>query len=431
MQGQGTIIGVGALEYPAECQGAAEETLAELRRQQDHHAHLDLRPPHHPGRPVRRVPAQRPRAAARRARLLRRDLRARCASRTSRSAGSRDIDDLARRRRRQDRPGAGADPRLPRARPPDGRHRPARVPAAHATPTSTSPTHGLTLWDLDREFATGGFGGKPMPEAARHPRRAARLVLPHDRHRVHAHPGPRAARMDPGAARGPATPSPPATSSCASCAGSTRPRRSRRSCRPSTSARSASRSRAASRSSRCSTRSCRAPPSDGLDEVVIGMAHRGRLNVLANIAGKTYGQIFREFEGNQDPTLGAGLRRREVPPRHRGHLHRRGRRARPRSTSPPTRRTSRRSTRCSRASCAPSRTASTSAATASPCCRCSSTATPRSPARASSPRRSTCRSCAATAPAARSTSSSTTRSASPPSPSSSRSSIVLAPTSPG
>ena len=38
----------------------------------------------------------------------------------------------------------------------------------------------------------------------------------------------------------------------------------------------------------------------GLDEVAIGMAHRGRLNVLANIAGKTYGQIFREFEGTSD-----------------------------------------------------------------------------------------------------------------------------------
>jgi len=38
-----------------------------------------------------------------------------------------------------------------------------------------------------------------------------------------------------------------------------------------------------------------------LDEVAIGMAHRGRLSVLTNIAGKTYGQIFREFEGTQDP----------------------------------------------------------------------------------------------------------------------------------
>nr|WP_199220505.1 multifunctional oxoglutarate decarboxylase/oxoglutarate dehydrogenase thiamine pyrophosphate-binding subunit/dihydrolipoyllysine-residue succinyltransferase subunit [Salinibacterium hongtaonis] len=40
---------------------------------------------------------------------------------------------------------------------------------------------------------------------------------------------------------------------------------------------------------------------EGLEEVAIGMAHRGRLNVLTNIAGKTYGQVFREFEGTQDP----------------------------------------------------------------------------------------------------------------------------------
>ncbi|GAA1900970.1 multifunctional oxoglutarate decarboxylase/oxoglutarate dehydrogenase thiamine pyrophosphate-binding subunit/dihydrolipoyllysine-residue succinyltransferase subunit [Streptomyces sodiiphilus] len=38
-----------------------------------------------------------------------------------------------------------------------------------------------------------------------------------------------------------------------------------------------------------------------LDEAVIGMAHRGRLNVLANVVGKSYAQIFREFEGNLDP----------------------------------------------------------------------------------------------------------------------------------
>ncbi len=38
-----------------------------------------------------------------------------------------------------------------------------------------------------------------------------------------------------------------------------------------------------------------------LHEVTIGMAHRGRLNMLANIVGKSYDQIFREFEGNIDP----------------------------------------------------------------------------------------------------------------------------------
>ncbi|WP_162341563.1 2-oxoglutarate dehydrogenase E1 component [Cyclobacterium salsum] len=44
----------------------------------------------------------------------------------------------------------------------------------------------------------------------------------------------------------------------------------------------------------------------GVDEVMIGMAHRGRLNVLANIMGKTYEQIFSEFEGTAKPDLTMG-----------------------------------------------------------------------------------------------------------------------------
>src|SRR5690606_1014578 len=43
-----------------------------------------------------------------------------------------------------------------------------------------------------------------------------------------------------------------------------------------------------------------------IKEVVIGMAHRGRLNVLSNILGKTYEQIFTEFEGNVTPDLTMG-----------------------------------------------------------------------------------------------------------------------------
>ncbi len=39
----------------------------------------------------------------------------------------------------------------------------------------------------------------------------------------------------------------------------------------------------------------------GLKEFVIGMAHRGRLNVLANIMNKTYKEIFKEFEGKFNP----------------------------------------------------------------------------------------------------------------------------------
>jgi multifunctional 2-oxoglutarate metabolism enzyme len=43
-----------------------------------------------------------------------------------------------------------------------------------------------------------------------------------------------------------------------------------------------------------------------LDEVVIAMPHRGRLNVLANIVGKPYSQIFSEFEGNLNPSQAHG-----------------------------------------------------------------------------------------------------------------------------
>ena len=47
---------------------------------------------------------------------------------------------------------------------------------------------------------------------------------------------------------------------------------------------------------------------NNVQEVVIGMAHRGRLNILANILGKTYEQIFSEFEGTATPdtTMGSG-----------------------------------------------------------------------------------------------------------------------------
>ncbi|MGO1823515.1 MAG: multifunctional oxoglutarate decarboxylase/oxoglutarate dehydrogenase thiamine pyrophosphate-binding subunit/dihydrolipoyllysine-residue succinyltransferase subunit, partial [Brevibacterium aurantiacum] len=39
----------------------------------------------------------------------------------------------------------------------------------------------------------------------------------------------------------------------------------------------------------------------GMEQVAIGMAHRGRLNVLTNIAGKSYAQMFREFDGTMSP----------------------------------------------------------------------------------------------------------------------------------
>ena len=61
---------------------------------------------------------------------------------------------------------------------------------------------GLTIWDLDREFPTGGLAGNEFDGATRHPRRAARRVQrTHDRRRVHAHPGARSEGVDPGTRR--------------------------------------------------------------------------------------------------------------------------------------------------------------------------------------------------------------------------------------
>jgi multifunctional 2-oxoglutarate metabolism enzyme len=53
---------------------------------------------------------------------------------------------------------------------------------------------------------------------------------------------------------------------------------------------------------------CEAAADDGITDVVMGMAHRGRLNVLSNIVGKSHNQIFGEFEGHidEDTVQGSG-----------------------------------------------------------------------------------------------------------------------------
>jgi 2-oxoglutarate decarboxylase len=298
MAGQGTIIGVGAMEYPAEYQGAAPETLARLAVSKimtltstyDHriiqgaqsgdflrrvHGLLlgeqgfydevfrALRIPYEPIRWVRDIAATHEDDVVKQAR----------------------VQELIHAYRVRGHLMADTDPLEFRQR---------------SHPDLDVITHGLTLWDLDREFATGGFGGKPMaslreilgvlresycrrigieymhiqdPEERRwiqervevpfaKPSREEQLTILRRLNAAEAfetflqtkYVGQKRFSLEGGESVIPLLDE--VMSSAAE---------------------------------------------SGLDEVTIGMPHRGRLNVLANLAGKSYGQIFREFEGNQDP----------------------------------------------------------------------------------------------------------------------------------
>ncbi|MGH8939106.1 MAG: multifunctional oxoglutarate decarboxylase/oxoglutarate dehydrogenase thiamine pyrophosphate-binding subunit/dihydrolipoyllysine-residue succinyltransferase subunit, partial [Actinomycetes bacterium] len=298
MAGQGTIIGVGAMEYPAEYQGAAPETLARLAVSKimtltstyDHriiqgaqsgdflrrvHGLLlgedgfydevfrALRIPYEPIRWVRDIPASHEDDVVKQAR----------------------VQELIHAYRVRGHLMADTDPLEFRQR---------------SHPDLDVITHGLTLWDLDREFATGGFGGKAMsslreilgvlresycrrigieymhiqdPEERRwiqkrvevpfeKPTREDQLTILRRLNAAEAfetflqtkYVGQKRFSLEGGESVIPLL-------------------------------------------DEVMTNAAES----GIDEVTIGMPHRGRLNVLANLAGKSYGQIFREFEGNQDP----------------------------------------------------------------------------------------------------------------------------------
>jgi len=298
LPGQGCIVGVGAMEYPAEYAGASEETLARLAISKsvtltstyDHriiqgaqsgeflrkiHELLlggdefydqifaALRIPYEPVRWVRDVSYGHDDDVTRSAR----------------------VQELIHAYRVRGHLMADTNPLEVTQR----RH-----------PDVDINQHGLTLWDLEREFPTGGFGGKPRmklrdilgvlrdsycrtvgteymhiqdPEERRWLQ--ARIEVPHPRaehdEQIHIlsrlnvaeafemflqtkYVGQRRFSLE-----GSESLIPLLDAVLAEAAGA------------------------------------------DLDEVVIGMAHRGRLNVLANIVGKSYAQIFKEFEGNLDP----------------------------------------------------------------------------------------------------------------------------------
>ncbi|MGP8001309.1 MAG: multifunctional oxoglutarate decarboxylase/oxoglutarate dehydrogenase thiamine pyrophosphate-binding subunit/dihydrolipoyllysine-residue succinyltransferase subunit, partial [Streptosporangiaceae bacterium] len=305
MAGQGCIVGVGAMEYPAAYQGAAEETMTRLAISKavtltstyDHriiqgavsgeflrriHALLlgedgfwddvfqALRIPYEPVRWVRDIPAGHEDDITKSAR----------------------VHELIHAYRVRGHLMADTDPLEYKQR----RH-----------PDLDINQHGLTLWDLERTFATGGFGGKPLMKLReilgvlrdsycrtvgveymhiQNPEERAwiqaRVERPHDR------PGHDAqvqilSRLNVAEAFEMFLQTKYVGQRRFSLEGA-------ESLIPLVDA--------------VLTEAAKA----SLDEAVMGMAHRGRLNVLANIIGKSYAQIFQEFEGNLDPrsTHGSG-----------------------------------------------------------------------------------------------------------------------------
>jgi len=295
MAGQGAIIGVGAIDYPAEWQGAAEETLARhaiskittLTSTYDHriiqgaqsgeflrlvnqlllgeHEFYDgvFTALHIPYEPIR--------WAADIATAHDDDL-----DKTSR------VHELIHAFRVRGHLMADTDPLEYKQR-------------GHVDLDVAS--HGLTLWDLDREFATGGFGGKPFKKL--------RDILGVLRDAYCRTTGVEYMHMQDPEQRA-----------------WIQARIERRYDKPprEEQLRILRRLNAAEAfetflqtkyvgQKRFSLEGAEsviplmdavlsAAAEGGIDEVCIGMPHRGRLNVLANIAGKSYAQIFREFEGD-------------------------------------------------------------------------------------------------------------------------------------
>jgi multifunctional 2-oxoglutarate metabolism enzyme len=305
MPGQGTIVGVGAMEYPAAYQGASEETMAKLAISKvvtltstyDHriiqgaqsgdflriiHALLlgqdgfydrvfeSLRIPYEPVRWVRDFPYGHEDDVTRSAR----------------------VQELIHAYRVRGHLMADTNP----LETPQRKHQDLDI-----------IQHGLTLWDLEREFATGGFGGRPIMRL-----REILGVLrdsycrtlgveymhiqdPEERKWIQAH-----------------VEVPPARASHDEQVRILSKLNVAEAFETFLQTKYVGQKRFSLEGGESLIPLLDAVISEaadaGLDEAVLGMAHRGRLNVLANTIGKSYGQIFKEFEGNLDPksTQGSG-----------------------------------------------------------------------------------------------------------------------------
>ena len=295
VQGQGLIIGVGALDYPAEFQGASEETLVRLAISKvvtltstyDHRVIQGAQS----GDYLRRVHEillgsenfyDEIFAALRIPYVPIRWAQDFDFSKEDEISKTARVQQLIAAYRKHGHVMADIDPLEYRQR---------------IHPDLDVVTHGLTLWDLDREFATGGFGGKKFMKL-----RDVLGILrnsycrtigveymyiesPQEREWIQEH-------VEVGAPQFPREEQlrilyelngAEAFESFLQTKFVGQKRFSLEGGESVIPILDAVISSAADR---------------GLDEVCIGMPHRGRLNVLANIAGKSHGQIFQEFEGN-------------------------------------------------------------------------------------------------------------------------------------
>ena len=183
-------------------------------------------------------------------------------------------------------------------------------------------TYGLTIWDLDREFWTGGLKGGEPHAASRHHRGDAPRVLRQGGHRISLHLQPRREGVGPRSASAPRPSRRPAKCGAASSRNFSPPRRSSGSSGRSTSGSSGTRSKGARRRSRFSTSSWRGRASAASEEVAMGLTHRGRLNIMANVVGNSTERIFAELRGHRAPRLPGRRGGREVPPGRAGRVHR-------------------------------------------------------------------------------------------------------------
>ena len=419
MPGQGAIIGVGSIDYPAEWQAADPRVLGELGVVQGGNHHLDLRPPDHPGRRIGPVPPASAPLAGRGGIVLpdgvqghgrpyepvrfHRDVNDLSESSSIHTQKQIDVDNLINMYRVRGHLIAHLDP--------------LDWKTPHMHPELDPTTHGLSVWDLDREFLTNGLAGSrrmPLGDILGILRDAycrtvgveyMHIQEPDQKRWIQEHVEGVTTQLSPEEKRW-ILDRLNATEALEQFLNTKFIGQKRFGLEGGESA------------IPLIDAILDAAAVDGLSQVAIGMAHRGRLNVLINIVGKGYGELFEEFEGNIDPGHGPGLGRRQVP-------QGRSKASSPVASGstidvalPPTPRTSRPWTRWSRASPGPCTTMlATTSPSPIPCCPCSSTATPLSPARASSPRPSTCRALPRLrGPVAPCTWSSTTSSASPPIP---------------